>query len=83
MSILSNVHTMGNLSRGGASAIMEAVQDGNPAVIMKNSRPYRVVMTVSDYEQIADLQDQVKALQQVIAQLVGSATAEANQETLG
>lgn len=72
MSILSNVHMMSNLSRGGAAAIMEAAQDGNPAVIMKNSRPYRVIMTVADYERIADLEDRAKALPMVINQMVGN-----------
>ena len=37
MSILSNVHPMGVLSRGGAAAVMESAQDGKPAVIMKKA----------------------------------------------
>lgn len=80
MSILSNVHKMSNLSRGGAAAIMEAAQDGNPAVIMKNSHPYRVVMTVADYERIADLEDRAKALSMVITQMVGNSPAGIHSE---
>ena len=62
MTVLSNTHPMSTLSRGGASAVMEAAQDGNPAVVMKNSRPYRVVSTVADYEHAQELEEDVVLL---------------------
>jgi len=72
MSILSNVHPMGVLSRGGAAAVMESAQDGKPAVIMKNSKPYRVVSTVSDYEHAQELEEDVVLLSMALHRLENS-----------
>ena len=72
MTVLSNTHPMSTLSRGGASAVMEAAQDGNPAVVMKNSRPYRVVSTVADYEHAQELEEDVVLLAMALHRLESS-----------
>ena len=72
MSVLSNVHPMSVLSRGGASAVMEAAQDGNPAVVMKNSKPYRVVSTIADYEHAQELEEDVVLLSMALHRLENS-----------
>ena len=72
MTVLSNTHAMSTLSRGGASAVMEAAQDGNPAVVMKNRQPYRVVSTVADYEHAQELEEDVVLLSMALHRLENS-----------
>lgn len=72
MTVLSNTHPMSTLSRGGASAVMEAARDGNPAVVMKNSKPYRVVSTVADYEHAQELEEDVVLLAMALHRLESS-----------
>ena len=72
MSILSNTHMMSYLSRGGAAAVMEAAQDGNPALVLKSNKPYRVITTVEDYERMSELEEDNLLLSMALARLENS-----------
>lgn len=72
MSILSNTHMMSSLSRGGATAVMEAARNGNPALVLKSNRPYRVITTVEDYERMSELEEDNFLLSMALARLENS-----------
>ena len=52
--VLENMYSVSELSRGKASAVLAAVTDNSPAIIVKNNKPYRVVMTVEEYKRIME-----------------------------
>ena len=53
-SVLENMYPVSDLSRGKASSILASVADSSPAIIVKNNKPYRVVMTVDEYLRIME-----------------------------
>ena len=52
--VLDNMHSVSELSRGKASAVLSSVRDGSPAIIVKNNKPYRGVMTVEEYMRLME-----------------------------
>ena len=52
--VLENMYSVSELSRGKASTVLASVSDGSPAIIVKNNKPYRVVMTVEEYTRIME-----------------------------
>ena len=60
--VLERSHGIGELSRGAASAICASVEDERPAFILKNNSPYRVIVTMSDYEELEQAREQKSRL---------------------
>ena len=55
--VLSRMFPVKDMSRGKASSILAAVEDGLPAFILKNNAPYRVVITPEEYARFVEAEE--------------------------
>ena len=70
------------MSRGGASAVMEAATTGDPALVLKNNHPYRVVIIVEDYEHMREVEEDKLLLSMALARLEDSGPIISEKYTL-
>ena len=67
--VLENMYPVSEMSRGKASSILASVGNGNPAIIVKNNAPYRVITTTENYLYLSELEEDIVLLAEAVARL--------------
>lgn len=67
--LLENIVPASAFNQGKSSRCFEKAEDNSPVVVLKNNAPYRVVITVSDFVRMSELEEDNELLSIALARL--------------
>ncbi|MFA6808985.1 MAG: type II toxin-antitoxin system Phd/YefM family antitoxin [Eubacteriales bacterium] len=74
--------SVSELGRGQASRVIQSVSEtGNPYIVVKNNKPQAVIISLTEYVELTQLQDKLNKINQENYSVSGYSTLSPNEST--